>query len=127
MPSDLVVRLGGDEFALLLERCPLDVALRVAENVRAAIAALVLPWEDRQLRVGASLGVACLAPDMADVAAWVMAADAACYAAKAAGRGMVRSASKRPPVARAALPGDLPGRLPGNVPDALPQEASQRS
>ena len=100
--SDLVVRLGGDEFALLLERCPLDVALRVAENVRAAIAALVLPWEQRQLRVGASLGVACLAPDMPDVAAWVAAADAACYAAKAAGRGVVRSA---PRPAAAAPPG----------------------
>ena len=128
--SDLVVRLGGDEFALLLERCPLDVALRVAENVRAAIAALVLPWEDRQLRVGASLGVACLAPDMPDVAAWVMAADAACYAAKAAGRDMVHSASQRPPAARAASPGDspgdLPGGLPGDVPAALPQEASHR-
>ena len=79
--SDLVVRLGGDEFALLLERCPLDVAVRVAENVRAAIAALVLPGEHRQLRVSASLGVACLAPDLPDVAAWVMAADSACYAA----------------------------------------------
>lgn len=91
--SDLVVRLGGDEFALLLERCPHDVALRIAEAVRSAIANLVLPWEQRSLRVGASLGVACLDPDMPNVAAWVQAADAACYAAKRAGRGTVRSAA----------------------------------
>ena len=41
--SDVVVRLGGDEFALLLERCPHPVAMRVAENVRSAITATVLP------------------------------------------------------------------------------------
>ncbi len=110
--SDLVVRLGGDEFALLLERCPLDVALRVAENVRAAIAGIVLPWEQRQLRVGASVGVACIAPDMPDVAAWVTAADAACYAAKAAGRGVVRNASARPPSdGSAPLAGAAPEQL----------------
>ena len=91
--SDLVVRLGGDEFALLLERCPHDVALRVAETVRSAIANLVLPWQRLSLRVGASLGVASLDPEMPNVAAWVNAADAACYAAKAAGRGAVHSAS----------------------------------
>ena len=115
--SDLVVRLGGDEFALLLERCPLDVAVRVAENVRAAIAALVLPGEHRQLRVSASLGVACLAPDMPDVAAWVMAADSACYAAKAAGRGVVRSATARPARAEAVLPESAP--LPRPAPEQL--------
>ena len=92
--SDLVVRLGGDEFALLLERCPHDVAMRVAETVRSAIEHLVLTWEQRSLRVGASLGVACLDADMPTVAAWLEAADAACYAAKGAGRGVVRSAAR---------------------------------
>ena len=90
---DLVVRLGGDEFALLLDRCSHDIALRVAENVRSAIADIALPWEDRTLHVGASLGVASLAPETATVAAWLEAADTACYAAKAAGRGTVRTAS----------------------------------
>lgn len=115
--SDLVVRLGGDEFALLLERCPLDVAVRVAETVRAAIAAIVLPWEHRQLRIGASLGVACLSPDMPDVAAWVTAADAACYAAKAAGRGMVRSALRQPAGAVRPSVGSTP--LAGPAPEQL--------
>ena len=91
--SDLVVRLGGDEFALLLERCPHHVALRVAETVRSAIAKLVVPWEQHSLRVGVSMGVASLDPEMPNVAAWVKAADAACYAAKAMGRGAVHSAS----------------------------------
>ena len=92
--SDLVVRLGGDEFAVLLERCPHDTALRIAENVRQAITAIALPWEGRTLCVGASLGVASLGADTDSVEQWLAAADAACYAAKAAGRGAVRAAAR---------------------------------
>ena len=92
--NDLVVRLGGDEFGLLLENCGQDDALRVAAKVRAAIAAISLPWEGRSLGVGASLGVVALGGavagemvgEMADPKAWVGAADAACYADKASGR-----------------------------------------
>ena len=95
--SDLVVRLGGDEFALLLERCGEDVAVRIAQSVRVAIDAIALDWEGRTLRVGASLGVACLQADTASVDAWIAAADAACYAAKGAGRGAVRVHDPRDP------------------------------
>ncbi|MBP6544258.1 MAG: GGDEF domain-containing protein, partial [Piscinibacter sp.] len=87
--SDLVVRLGGDEFALLLERCTHETALRIAENVRRAITEIELPWDRHTLRVGASLGVASLGAETASVDAWLAQADAACYAAKAAGRGAV--------------------------------------
>ena len=90
--SDLVVRLGGDEFALLLERCAPEVALRIAESVRIAIADISLHWEQRRLRVDASLGVASLAAETLDAAAWMQAADVACYRAKSGGRGKVRMA-----------------------------------
>lgn len=90
--GDLVARLGGDEFALLLDHCSHEVAQQVAEHVCRAIAAITLPWNGRTLRVGASLGVASLSAETPDVAAWVQAADAACYAAKADGRGTVRTA-----------------------------------
>jgi diguanylate cyclase (GGDEF)-like protein/PAS domain S-box-containing protein len=89
--SDLVARVGGDEFGLVLERCPADVALRVAENVRHAVHSVTVPWAGRELRVGASVGVAPLTLEMEDVASWVEAADAACYEAKAGGRGTVRT------------------------------------
>jgi len=90
--TDLAARLGGDEFALLLEHCPQEVAVRVAHNVRAAIAGVVLEWGHRRLRVGASIGLAALSTTTDDTAAWLHEADAACYAAKAAGRGVVRTA-----------------------------------
>ena len=92
--SDLVVRLGGDEFALLLERCSHETALRIAENVRRAITDIELPWERHTLRVGASLGVASLSAETDSVDAWLAEADAACYAAKAAGRGAVLAAQR---------------------------------
>ncbi len=92
--TDLVVRLGGDEFALLLERCPHETALRIADNVRQAIAAIALPWEGRTLGVGASLGVASLRAETESVEQWLAEADAACYAAKAAGRGTVHAAAR---------------------------------
>ena len=90
--SDLVVRLGGDEFALLLERCAPEAAMRIAEGVRSAIAGLEVPWQERVLRVGASIGVAVLAAETRDAAAWLADADAACYDAKASGRGRVHAA-----------------------------------
>ena len=90
--SDLVVRQGGDEFVLLLERCSTEVALRIAENVRAAITDIQLPWQQQLLRVGASVGVAPLAAEIRDATTWVAAADAACYRAKAEGRNAVRLA-----------------------------------
>ncbi|MGJ7582176.1 diguanylate cyclase [Variovorax sp. RHLX14] len=92
--TDLVVRLGGDEFALVLERCSHESALRIAEEVRDAVAGVTLPWEEGTLRVGASLGVASLTAETRSVAEWLAAADAACYAAKAAGRGTVQSAGR---------------------------------
>jgi len=90
--GDLVVRMGGDEFALLLERCPHATAMRIADEVRRAVNDVALPWEQGTLNVGASIGVAGLRSDTATVAEWIEAADAACYAAKAAGRDTVRAA-----------------------------------
>lgn len=91
--TDLVARLGGDEFAVLLARCTAAAALRTAENVRAAVAAVVLQWGGEQFSVGASLGVASLAEDTPSIDAWLALADAACYAAKADGRGVVRDSA----------------------------------
>lgn len=91
--SDLVARLGGDEFVLLLEHCPLERALPIADIMCSTVAGIELPWEGRMLRVGASAGVAALQADMMEVAHWLRAADRACYSAKDAGRGQARAAS----------------------------------
>lgn len=90
--GDLVTRLGGDEFTLLLENCTEEVAWSIAHKVLAAIVAIEVPWKGATLQVNASIGLAPLAPATDTVTAWVTAADAACYAAKAAGRGQVSRA-----------------------------------
>jgi diguanylate cyclase (GGDEF)-like protein/PAS domain S-box-containing protein len=87
--GDLIVRLGGDEFALLLERCPVDVATRIAGQLQRAIATIRLPWDGQMLDIGASVGVAALDAASTGAAAWLAAADRACYRAKEAGRGRV--------------------------------------
>lgn len=78
-PCDLVARLGGDEFVVVLHDTTLPAAHAVAERIRRAAreAAGGTPWT-------VSLGVA-LAPGP-DLAEALARADAALYAAKAAGR-----------------------------------------
>ena len=88
--ADTVSRLGGDEFAVLLAACNRDDAAGVAEKMRAAVDALRVPWSGAALSVGASIGVVEIDATLTDVAAVLSAADAACYAAKHAGRNGVR-------------------------------------
>ena len=87
--DDLVGRLGGDEFALLLWSCPEDVALRIAESIRVAIEEFQFNWDTETYRVGISIGVVPLDPELGDVSELQQLADAACYEAKDGGRNRV--------------------------------------
>ena len=48
---DTIARLGGDEFGLLLERCSLKQANRVAETVREAIEEFRFMWAGRNFKL----------------------------------------------------------------------------
>lgn len=84
---DVVGRIGGDEFAVLLEFCPAESGLEVAGKIVRAIGALIFTWAGRQYRIGASAGLAMVTMDSTSPLGHMGEADAACYAAKAAGRG----------------------------------------
>ena len=86
---DTLARLGGDEFGVLLESCSLEEALRTAESLREAIRNFRYTFEDRSIRLGASVGVVPITADNEDVAAILSAADSACGAAKESGRNRV--------------------------------------
>lgn len=80
--GDLLARWGGEELMVLLPRCGLDAALRVAEKLRAGIAEA--PLSPHQ-PVTVSLGVTVYAVGET-FEAFVGRADAALYEAKAGGR-----------------------------------------
>jgi diguanylate cyclase (GGDEF)-like protein len=85
--TDAVARWGGEEFLVLLPETDRDAGVELAEQVRTSIATATL-GEGHRLSV--SVGVAAYRPP--DRAEDVVArADAALYAAKAAGRDTVRA------------------------------------
>jgi diguanylate cyclase (GGDEF)-like protein/PAS domain S-box-containing protein len=88
--SDTIARLGGDEFGLLLERCSLEQAERVADSIRQAIHGYRFLWGANSLSVGASIGVVRIVRETTSAASVLSAADIACYAAKDGGRNRVQ-------------------------------------
>jgi diguanylate cyclase (GGDEF)-like protein/PAS domain S-box-containing protein len=88
--SDTIARLGGDEFGMLLERCSLEQAERVADSIRQAIHGYRFLWGANSLSVGASIGVVRIGRETTSAASVLSAADIACYAAKDGGRNRVQ-------------------------------------
>jgi diguanylate cyclase (GGDEF)-like protein/PAS domain S-box-containing protein len=88
--SDTIARLGGDEFGLLLGRCSLEQAERVADSIRHSIHNYRFLWGANSLSVGASIGVVRIGKETTSAAAVLSAADIACYAAKDGGRNRVQ-------------------------------------
>jgi diguanylate cyclase (GGDEF)-like protein/PAS domain S-box-containing protein len=83
--TDTVARLGGDEFAMILDECPEERALAVGQRISAALNPLRVVLEGRSYSVGASLGIAMWSRELESERDWLIAADKACYAAKARG------------------------------------------
>jgi diguanylate cyclase (GGDEF)-like protein/PAS domain S-box-containing protein len=90
--KDTVARLGGDEFAVVLEKVTPERARSVALQIQQALNPLVVEWSGKTFSIGASLGVATITNRYESTAAWIAAADAACYEAKRTERGQVRFA-----------------------------------
>ena len=87
--SDTLARLGGDEFGVLLEACPLDQAVRIANGLREAVRDFRFVWQDKTFGIGASAGL--VAIDGEDSVNGVLASgDASCYEAKSKGRDRVQ-------------------------------------
>ncbi len=96
--KDTVARLGGDEFAVVLEKATPERARAVAFQIQRALNPLVVEWNDKTYMVGASLGVATISEDYESIAAWMAAADGACYEAKRSLRGQVHFAQPGRPL-----------------------------
>jgi diguanylate cyclase (GGDEF)-like protein len=86
---DTLARLGGDEFGLLMEHCSLRQAGRVAETLQQTIQDFRFIWDERVFSIGASIGLVPIGASSESVTSVLSMADAACYAAKDAGRNRV--------------------------------------
>jgi diguanylate cyclase (GGDEF)-like protein len=83
---DTAARFGGDEFALILPQAYSEGALTVAERLRSQIEKIEIPGFGH---LAASIGVASFPMHASSPAELIVAADAALYLAKRAGRNRV--------------------------------------
>lgn len=96
----VLARLGGDEFALLLEQCLLTHALAVAKDLCKRIHDFKFIWvNDKQdkgtFSIGVSIGLVSITAQLYNPQGILAMADAACYAAKNAGRNNVHIYQER--------------------------------
>jgi diguanylate cyclase (GGDEF)-like protein len=87
----IVARYGGEEFCVIAPNAELEETRALAEQMRAAVAAEVIPFEEHAIRVTSSAGVASLAccADQRDRTTLLGIADRRLYAAKQGGRNRV--------------------------------------
>ncbi|MGE5384269.1 MAG: diguanylate cyclase [Betaproteobacteria bacterium] len=90
--NDFVARYGGEEFSILLARCNLDAAARLAERIRESIDRDPFRIDGIEHRITLSLGCAELVFND-DVSGFIARADSALYVAKQSGRNRVEVAS----------------------------------
>lgn len=89
--TDVVARLGGDEFTILVPDLKRDQAAgQVASNILRRLAENPFIEDGREIRVGASIGIALFPKDAIDSEGLLACADAAMYEAKRSGRNGFR-------------------------------------
>ena len=83
---DSLARLGGDEFGILLERCTIQQAETIANELLQHVDTFVLDWPGATHKVGLSIGLVVIDQNSISLSAILSAADAACYESKRNGR-----------------------------------------
>ncbi len=86
---DTLARLGGDEFGIILEHCPQNEALQVANTLRELVQNLRYQCQNKTFTIGISIGLLPITHANKDLVNTLNAADSACYAAKDQGRNRV--------------------------------------
>jgi len=88
--SDIFARLGGDEFGILMLNCKSDQAFKIAQNIKQTVSDYTFHWDDKAFKLGASIGLANINPEISTTLA-MQHADTACFAAKDLGRNRVHT------------------------------------
>jgi len=87
--SDVLARLGGDEFGVLLYKCSVAEALKLANQIRHEVENFQFLWQENRFTVGVSVGLVVVDDRWENVESLFSAADSACYIAKNEGRNRV--------------------------------------
>lgn len=85
---DSIGRLGGDEFVVLLEYCPVNAAVSVADQIRQLVRGIQIE-ENKQASVSASISVVPIDGGCQDVDSLISQADTTCYLAKRKGKDCI--------------------------------------
>jgi len=87
--GDSLARFDGDKFGILMEHCSLVQAKESAEIIRSMIEGFQFFWKDKIFSVSVSVGLVCIDQHSTDIDEAFKQADAACFAAKKAGRNRI--------------------------------------
>jgi len=89
-PCDAIARYGGEEFAIILPNTPFGGAAIVAEGIRAAVEALNVTFDGKDIMLTVSIGIHSAIPSThSDGEDSIALADKALYKAKETGRNCV--------------------------------------
>ena len=89
--DDILARFGGEEFVILMRDTPMDTAQRVADRIRMLLATQPFSYEDTQLGITASIGLASMGePSVGSAMDLFLQADSRLYEAKRSGRNQVQ-------------------------------------
>lgn len=93
--NDTFARIGGDEFVVLLRDRSIGQAEQIADELREIVAKSIFMWHEKRFPMTISVGVVPITANSGDMATLLSAVDAACYAAKDAGRNRVQMYGER--------------------------------
>jgi diguanylate cyclase (GGDEF)-like protein len=100
--SDALGRIGGEEFSIFMPNTQRSGALGLAESLRAGVEGLQTSIGDQNLKITASIGVACSATASDQMSTIQKKADQAMYVAKSLGRNRVSLFDELPDQTRIA-------------------------
>lgn len=87
---DTLARLGGDEFGVILEHCPEQEALQIANALRELVQDFRFQWQDKTFSIGVSIGLYSINRANQTLEDVLQAADNGCMVAKVQGRNQVQ-------------------------------------